>query len=290
MINSDYLDLGSIFHPPCPSDQCGDRSLAIATATPEARYLRKTEEHKHEGYLLFLPLQTDKNLKIAGKVESIPAGDLAVVPPDIEHSVLQVKGSPAYLALHMNKDLLEGEYAFYEMSDGLLEEFSVLSGDHDELLNLAYRFMTEIRNDLPGKDSVKSALTLQMVHAVIRKLSHLEVNPDSLSSDHLGLRRALIFLEANLQNRLSVEQLAREANMSESTLTRWFKRELDATPADYLLRARLLKAERLLRNSKQAVSDIAFSCGFGSVAYFSTRFKRQYGCTPSVFRKGRERY
>ena len=84
---------------------------------------------------------------------------------------MQVKGSPAYLALHMSKDILEGTYACYGKSENILKEFSVFSGDHSELFNLAYRFMLENRNNFPGKESIKSALALQMVSCSNKKVN-----------------------------------------------------------------------------------------------------------------------
>lgn len=281
------LTLDSIFHPPCSSEHYGDQSLAIATAAPSAEYLRHTEEHSHHGYLLFLPLNTDKKLKISGSLEAIPASALAIVPPDIAHSVMQATGSPAYVAIHIDRDILECEYVHYQTDDDLLQKFALLAGDHGELLSLAHRFMEECKHDLPGKDSVKSALRLQIAHATIRRLTGDEAMTGKLSPDNLGLRRAIIYLESNLEHQVSVAQLAREANMSESTLTRWFKKELDATPADYLTRTRLARARSLLIAGKHSISEIALSCGFGSVAYFSTRFKRHFGCSPSVFRRDR---
>lgn len=270
------------FHMPCPSEQFGDTRMAISIAAPQARYFRPTREHAHSGYLLFFPLRDGKRLEVAGHSEHVREDSLAFLPPGLMHRTLQGSGSPEHMALHMDHALFEREFALYQADLGLLRDFTVLSVGGDELLGLLQRFIRESRGGLPGKEVVQNALMLQIAHTAIRRLVHRGGSPACLP-DNRALRHVLLFVEANLQRPVSVARLAREANMSESSLNRLFRRELGTTPAGYLLEARLQRARHLLGNGFHTVTQVAFACGFGSSAYFSTRFKQRFGCTPKQF-------
>jgi len=52
----------------------------------------------------------------------------------------------------------------------------------------------------------------------------------------------------------------------------------------YVLHLRILKAVNLLENTKLPINEIAISCGFCDIAYFSGYFKKQIGISPSKYR------
>lgn len=113
--------------------------------------------------------------------------------------------------------------------------------------------------------------------------------PTSLASspvDNLFLQQLNTFIEKNLTNEhLSVDMIASEMNMSSSSLYRKVKGLSDLSPVDFIRLARLKKAVQLMQTGEKRISEIAFSVGFSSPAYFSTSFQKQYGKSPSEFMK-----
>lgn len=91
-------------------------------------------------------------------------------------------------------------------------------------------------------------------------------------------------IEAHLYTEISVEELAKECNLSISSFKREFARQFDATPANYLKNKRLEKAAELLQLSTERITDIAFECGFGDVTNFSKSFFDKYQVSPSNYR------
>jgi AraC-like DNA-binding protein len=73
--------------------------------------------------------------------------------------------------------------------------------------------------------------------------------------------------------------------MSESRFSRVFKEVVGIGYKEYLNSVRLNQANRLLLNTSQSVSDIAYACGFNDSNYFSTFFKKTNGMSPLEFRK-----
>lgn len=96
-----------------------------------------------------------------------------------------------------------------------------------------------------------------------------------------GIRKALRLLEERLQDQSpSVGELAAISGISESHFHRRFKREVGVSPADFILRRKILEAQRRLR-AGHSVTATAILLGFSSSQYFATVFKRYTRTTPT---------
>lgn len=89
----------------------------------------------------------------------------------------------------------------------------------------------------------------------------------------------------NLERPLSVEELAGIAAMSPRNFARRFLREMGATPAKFVERARVEKARQLLAEQNLALEKTAALCGFQSREQLRRAFRRQLGVLPSEYRK-----
>lgn len=92
------------------------------------------------------------------------------------------------------------------------------------------------------------------------------------------------FMEKNYDQRLTLEAIAASVSLSPGFFHTVFKTIKGTTPAEYLLALRLGHAKNILKKSNLPISEIAFSCGFGSQSYFSYAFKRHTSLTPKAYR------
>ena len=97
--------------------------------------------------------------------------------------------------------------------------------------------------------------------------------------------RMVEYARANLKRRVSVSELAKFANMSESTLGRRFQYHLRLSPSDFLSQLRISQACQLLEHSPFNISEIGFECGFENAAAFSRAFRRQMRQSPTAYRE-----
>ena len=88
----------------------------------------------------------------------------------------------------------------------------------------------------------------------------------------------------NLRSDLSVDTLARRANMSTRNFSRIFLRDIGATPADFVESARLDAARRMLQDSSVPLQRIADRCGFTDVHSMRRVFQRKLGVGPTDYR------
>ncbi len=79
--------------------------------------------------------------------------------------------------------------------------------------------------------------------------------------------------------------LADAAGLTPSYFSALFKKETGETLSDYLVRYRLAIAQRLLKESRLCIAEVAASAGYMDVKYFSRLFKKHMSITPSAFRK-----
>ena len=95
----------------------------------------------------------------------------------------------------------------------------------------------------------------------------------------------LQWLVENLGRDLSIGAIAKQAGMSPRTLRRRFYEQTRTTPTQWLLDARIRRAQELLEMSRASVEDISREIGFRSSAVFRERFSEVVGMPPSEYRK-----
>lgn len=93
------------------------------------------------------------------------------------------------------------------------------------------------------------------------------------------------YIACHYQQKISIEQIAAVCEFSCSHFMKFFKLHMGKTFIEYLNDYRLLQAARLLAASDDDILAIAMECGFENVSYFNRLFLREYGMTPSKFRK-----
>ncbi|MGM1062697.1 GlxA family transcriptional regulator [Saccharothrix sp. Mg75] len=94
----------------------------------------------------------------------------------------------------------------------------------------------------------------------------------------------LAWLEDNAAEELTLEDIAARAGTSTRTLNRRFREQTGTTPLQWLLRARVRRAQYLLEATDHPVERIAAQVGFGSPTAFRDRFKRVVGTNPGGYR------
>lgn len=102
---------------------------------------------------------------------------------------------------------------------------------------------------------------------------------------HSFIQKTTDYIEAHLDENLSLDRLAKELNYSKFYLARTFREETGCTIYKYIQGRRLsLAAQKLAKTSKPIV-EIAYEANYNSQQAFTLAFQRLYHCTPQVYRK-----
>ncbi|MDL5155611.1 helix-turn-helix transcriptional regulator [Actinomycetospora termitidis] len=105
--------------------------------------------------------------------------------------------------------------------------------------------------------------------------------PGRLSARTLG--RVVDHLHAHLGERVTLDDMARQANLSRFHFLRLFAATTGTTPHRYLTDLRMERAAEMLRSGRYGVAAVAASCGYASTSRFTAVFRERYGCTPGTF-------
>jgi AraC-like DNA-binding protein len=96
---------------------------------------------------------------------------------------------------------------------------------------------------------------------------------------------AALWIDAHSQDEIALDDAAREAGVSPFHFLRLFSGVLGVTPHQYLVRARLRHAARLLAVDDRDVTDVAYDVGFNDLSNFVRTFHRAAGVSPLKFRQ-----
>ena len=104
-------------------------------------------------------------------------------------------------------------------------------------------------------------------------------------SDEDLLNRFVKHISDNMSDiNLSIDDIASDMCMSRSNLFRKIKQITGMGPNEYMRLARLKRAAELLQERRHSIADICMLVGFNSPSYFSSCFKKQYGCLPKDYK------
>ncbi|UHA73213.1 AraC family transcriptional regulator [Paenibacillus sp. 481] len=101
-----------------------------------------------------------------------------------------------------------------------------------------------------------------------------------------SLQKAIDYMEAHLLRSITIEHIAKQANMSPSHFQRTFWILTDTSVGEYLRRRRLTIAAQQLISTNCRLVDLAYACGYDTPESFTKAFRKQHGVTPSDVRKG----
>ncbi len=102
-----------------------------------------------------------------------------------------------------------------------------------------------------------------------------------LGRNHAALAEVAALMEANIEEPLSLDELAHLAGLSQRHVQRMFREALGCTPSQYYLDLRLRRARELLLQTGMSITSITVACGFQSPCHFSKAYRALFGQSPS---------
>ncbi len=149
-----------------------------------------------------------------------------------------------------------------------------------------------------GTQSAEAGFLLKATLMQILKQLRLETRngsvPKSQSRSYRNnaekVERVRNWIDTHIDRKFSLEELAREAQLSPNFLCRIFKSFTGKTLTQYISQVKITYAKQLLIRTEQSVKAIAVECGFLNESYFFILFKRSEGISPLEFRARNRQY
>lgn len=240
----------------------------------------QSHTHTHGHHQMVLSLAGRAEFEVAGKGGEVCRMRACLLPGDTAHAFAGV-GDNRMLILDL-ADATDFDRAPAAERALLGELFDVpryplLDAEFQHLLAYAGAELARY-GDQPELARALGGLLLQALHLRLRGETR------SVQRTPLDRERIEAHIERHLGRRIGVAELAQVACLSPSHFHQQFKDCFGLTPHQYLLKARLDRASRLLRDSPLPVVRIAEECGFSSQSALTTAMRRYLGLTPRGLR------
>ena len=92
------------------------------------------------------------------------------------------------------------------------------------------------------------------------------------------------YIESHLSDELDRDTLAAMVYLNADYLSHLFKKDTGSSLINYVIDRRIARSKELLAKGEMSIRDIAITCGFQNISYFSRQFKKSTGMTPRQFK------
>jgi AraC-like DNA-binding protein len=228
----------------------------------------------------------------------IHPGDLFLVRTNEQHCVPTIYTSElASYNIHINS------YYLWSVCSEYIEpaKLRVLIGGNTPIKHRYFgREETFLKLKKLSEDALRNRfeirrLVLELIQGIANEIDLPEnfIDRNENSEDRIALlhlndiQNAILFINENLTEPITLDDIARSANLSRSHLSTLFKHMTGITPYEYLILQRVEKAVVLLRETDTTILCAAQECGFNNLANFNKTFKKVTGMTPSDYRNSK---
>ena len=168
------------------------------------------------------------------------------------------------------------------------EPLDTLSSYDPTISRMAHSLMDAVKAGAPNLYAEAAAQFLA-THLLSRQTGSAAPAQEKRQAGTLSTRRlahVLEYMNTNLADALSLNQLANEAGVTRFHFGRLFKAKVGVTPHRHLVNIRMEAAASLLAKTQLSVLEIALACGYQSGAHFTAAFQKHFTQTPSSYRLG----
>jgi AraC family transcriptional regulator len=213
-------------------------------------------------------------------------GDIISVSPAGIKGMMRSLGAAQLIYLYLDPELVEQLAQDHISSDSVvIEPQTKLRDPLIQQLGSTLR-AAAASNTASDRLYAEASATMLAAHLLRHYSNHKTTWKDY--SDGLSkskLQTVTDYIEAHLDEELSVDTLAQLVEINPFHLIRLFKQTLGITPYAFIIRQRLERAKHLLKSSDCSIAEIAYSTGFGSQSRFSTVFRQHVQISPMRYRQ-----
>jgi AraC-like DNA-binding protein len=234
--------------------------------------------HFHEELELGIRQGDGWQFNYRGAMYSVPSNTLVVTQPGEAHHLDCMSDQDCtFRGLRIDTDLLQQvaiEIAGHKTELPFFSMPLVHDRDFNTQIIRVHQALSQYSSQLE-----QQTLILDLLAQLILRYAENPLCLAKLGEEIQPVDRVRAYLEDHYNQEISLEQLARVANLSSFHLNRSFRKTYGMPPHAYQIQVRILKAKRLLRKER-SIEKVAIETGFASQSHFGSHFKRLVCVTP----------
>ena len=242
----------------------------------------ESTRHIHDAFEIYYMKEGNCTYHIGENTYKVLPGDVILIPGNTSHRTTY--GGVAHTRLLVNcsydyipKPVLER----LETIGPLYRNIKVISQLEELFAKIEHEYS---HADVLSAEVLK-CFTAELMFVMLRHKNEHE----KAVTDSNFITTVQEYIQNNYMNEVKLSAIAEMLSVSQEHLSRVFKQETGIGFKEYLVRFRLQKAEDMLKHETgRAVSEVAYACGFNDGNYFSYKFKKAYGVSPTEIRRKKD--
>ena len=249
------------------------------------RYIMAT--HWHSSIELIRVLSGELQVTLEDQTITCTSGDILLVNSEVIHGA--IPKNCVYRCLVFNPAFLKtgNDRCNLFLENLLMQEYFLCEKIQDEEVRQIVCDMMQAMEEQKDGYTFKVIGLSAMLFGVIQEkgLFSKEHHTGKDTQKIHKLKKVLKFMRDNFSEEITLDDMARVADLSTKYFCSFFKNMTGTTPVKYLLAYRVECAARKLIGSDDSITKIAYDCGFNDLSYFIKTFKDLKKITPKNYRK-----
>lgn len=232
---------------------------------------------RHTNAFLYV---TDARIEVkpkSGEAFTVVAGSILFIPMGSEYTITFLRNECESPRTELFEFLIKDEEKTLRIEKGFIV---INPSDFKTECLILKQVIDELSKPLPIPAAVK-----MHSYRLINSLLSEYVNARNADSEYKTILSGIRYLESDVTQELSIDEIARLCFVSSSYFERLFKKYSGMTPTKYRIKRKTERAKLLLKNPSITLDDICTQLNFFDASHFCRCFKAETGMTPSEYRR-----
>lgn len=240
------------------------------------------KEHFHQDIEILYLLEGSIELNINDEKWRLSKGDIFLINANKVHTI-KVKEEILLCKIYIDYFTISKVLK----KDNIIFWCNTLVENDKEYDKLKYIINSILKEDVSKKDK-NSFLQKSLKYSLLELLSTeflVQAGNERVDSDVEKIAQIIQYINFNYNASISLSEMATKLYMSDSSFSRFFKKNVGINFVEYVNNLRLSHAVELLLYSDKSITTIAMECGFSNPSALNKSFKEYYKMSPTAYKK-----
>ena len=215
-------------------------------------------------------------VEVNGETFKVSANDVYIIEPGQDHTYYSDSKNPfKKIWINFYSDIFTEIFKSFGLTNKIVFK-------NTETLEL----FEEIQN-LKKISNFSDDIRYEIAPIIFKILCKLAMNSNKLVTISKTAKLTKRYIDESLYSNLTIEDIAKQINLSKAHIIRDFSKNYGISPYNYLINQKIAVAKKMLLLHNMNISEISSQLGFDNPNYFSKLFKKKTGISPLQYRKSK---